>query len=83
MTKRCKISSIYSSLFFKIQQSLLYFSFMPFKWMAFFITINVKGEVKMENKLRRNCDLAYSAREGLPDEVKRLYGVMGHLPFTE
>ena len=51
--------------------------------MAFFITINVKGEVKMENKLRGNCDLAYSAKEGLPDEVKRLYGVMGHLPFTE
>lgn len=33
----------------------------------------MKGEVKMENKLRGNCDLAYSAREGLPDEVKRLY----------
>ena len=43
----------------------------------------MKGEVKMENKLRGNCDLAYSAREGLPDEVKRLDGVMGHLPFTE
>ena len=43
----------------------------------------MKGEEKMENKLRGNYDLAYSAREGLPDEVKRWYGVMGHLPFTE
>ena len=51
--------------------------------MAFFITINVKGEVKMENKLRGNCDLAYSAREGLPDEVKRLYEAMGHLAFSK
>ncbi|WP_343288482.1 hypothetical protein [Turicibacter bilis] len=37
----------------------------------------------MENKLRGNCDLAYSAREGLPDEVKRLYEAMGHLAFSK
>ncbi len=43
----------------------------------------MKGEVKMENKLRGNCDLAYSAREGLPDEVKRLYEAMGHLAFSK
>ncbi len=50
----------------------------------------MKGEVKMENKLRGNCDLAYSAREELPDEVKRLYEAiawrlyeaMGHLAFS-
>ena len=43
----------------------------------------MKGEVKMENRLRGSYDKVFSAREGLPDEVKRLYGVMGHLPFTE
>ena len=43
----------------------------------------MKGEVKMENRLRGNCDLAYSAREGLPDEVKRLYEAMGHLAFSK
>ena len=43
----------------------------------------MKGEVKMENKLRGNCDLAYSAREGLPDEVKRLYEAMGPLAFSK
>ena len=37
----------------------------------------------MENKLRGNCDLAYSAREELPDEVKRLYEAMGHLAFSK
>ena len=33
----------------------------------------MKGEVKMENKLRGSYDKVFSAREGLPDEVKRLY----------
>ena len=37
----------------------------------------------MENKLRGNYDLAYSAREGLPDEVKRWYEAMGHLAFSK
>ena len=39
--------------------------------------------MKMENRLRGNCDLAYSAREGLPDEVKRWYEAMGHLAFSK
>ena len=43
----------------------------------------MKGEVKMENRLRGNCDLAYCAREGLSDEVKRLYEAMGHLAFSK
>ena len=43
----------------------------------------MKGEMKMENRLRGNCDLAYSAREGLPDEVKRWYEAMGHLAFSK
>ena len=33
----------------------------------------MKGEVKMENRLRGSYDKVFSAREGLPDEVKRLY----------
>lgn len=33
----------------------------------------MKGEEKMENKLRGSDDLVYQAREELPDEVKRLY----------
>ena len=51
--------------------------------MAFFITINVKGEVKMENRLRGSYDKVFSAREGLPDEVKRWYEAMGHLAFSK
>ena len=43
----------------------------------------MKGEEKMENKLRGNYDLAYSAREGLPDEVKRWYEAMGNLAFSK
>ena len=50
--------------------------------MAFFIT-TMKGEVKMENRLRGNHDLVYCAREGLPDGVKRLYEAMGHLVFSK
>ena len=33
----------------------------------------MKGEEKMENKLRGSDDLVYQAREELPDEVKRWY----------
>ena len=43
----------------------------------------MKGEVKMENKLRGSYDKVFSAREGLPDEVKRLYEAMGHLAFSK
>ena len=43
----------------------------------------MKGEVKMENKLRGNYDLAYFVREGLSNEVKRLYEAMGHLAFSK
>ena len=43
----------------------------------------MKGEVKMENKLRGSYDKVFSAREELPDEVKRLYEAMGHLAFSK
>ena len=43
----------------------------------------MKGEVKMENRLRGSYDKVFSAREGLPDEVKRLYEAMGHLAFSK
>lgn len=43
--------------------------------MAFFITINERGS-EMENRLRGSYDKVFSAREGLPDEVKRLYGAI-------
>ena len=33
----------------------------------------MKGEIKMKNKLRGSYDKVFSAREALPDEVKRLY----------
>ena len=38
----------------------------------------------MENKLRGNYDKAYHAREGLPDEVKRLYeAIAWHLEGSQ
>ena len=43
----------------------------------------MKGEEKMENKLRGSDDLVYQAREELPDEVKRWYEAMGHLAFSK
>ena len=43
----------------------------------------MKGEMKMENKLRGNFDKVYQAREGLPDEVKRWYEAMGNLAFSK
>ena len=43
----------------------------------------MKGEQKMENKLRGSDDLVYQAREELPDEVKRWYEAMGHLAFSK
>ncbi len=43
----------------------------------------MKGEEKMENKLRGSDDLVYQAREELPDEVKRWYEAMGNLAFSK
>ena len=43
----------------------------------------MKGEMKMENRLRGSYDKVFSAREGLPDEVKRWYEAMGHLAFSK
>ena len=37
----------------------------------------------MENRLRGSYDKVFSAREELPDEVKRLYEAMGHLAFSK
>lgn len=39
--------------------------------------------MKMENRLRGSYDKVFSAREGLPDEVKRLYEAMGNLAFSK